>query len=94
MNTYVSLLRFTEKGAAQITDSANRAESFDAAAKAAGVEIVAQYWTIGAYDGILIVRADSEAKALHWLAELNSKGNVRTESMQAFTAEEFRTIVS
>jgi uncharacterized protein with GYD domain len=93
MCTYVSLIRFTEQGAVNIRKSTDRAEAFDQAAKAAGVEIVGQYWTIGSYDGLLIVRAESERKALHWLAALVSYGNVRTETMQAFTVEEFRQIL-
>ena len=93
MARYVSLVRFTEKGAAQIKDSTKRARAFDDAAQKAGIEIVGQYWTIGSYDGILIVEAKSERSALHWLLELVSRGNVKTETLQAFNAEEFEEIV-
>ena len=90
---YVSLLRFTEKGAAGIKDSTHRAEAFDRAAEASGVQIVAQYWTIGAYDGVLILEAESEKHALHCLYELTATGAVKPETMRAFDAEEFETIV-
>ena len=93
MARYVSLIRFTDKGAAAIKESSKRAQAFDRAAEAAGVRIVGQYWTIGSHDGGLIVEADSEKKALHWLTELVSQGNVKTETLQAFDAAEFDAIV-
>ena len=73
--------------------STTRAHSFDKAAQKAGVKIEGQYWTVGAYDGVLIISADSEKKALHCLAELATAGNVRTETLQAFVGTEFDTIV-
>ncbi len=93
MAKYISLVRFTEKGAGAIKDSVKRAQAFDDAAEASGVHIVGQYWTIGAYDGVLIIDAETEQKALHCLVALSAAGNVKTESMQAFDAEEFAKIV-
>jgi uncharacterized protein with GYD domain len=65
MSHYIALLRFTQKGAEHIKDSTKRAHHFNALAKKAGVKVLAQYWTIGAYDGVLIIRAETEKKALH-----------------------------
>jgi uncharacterized protein with GYD domain len=93
MNHYIALLRFTEKGAEHIKDSTKRAHHFNAMAKKAGVKVEAQYWTIGAYDGVLIIRAESEKKALHLLTLLAAGGNVRTETLQAFTDKQFTEIV-
>jgi uncharacterized protein with GYD domain len=94
MSRYISLLRFTQKGADRIQDSTKRAHRFNAIAKKAGVVVEDQYWTIGAYDGVLIIRADSEKKALHMLTLLAAEGNVRAETMQAFEDAEFKSIVS
>ena len=93
MPRYISLLRFTEQGARNIQKSTTRAHSFDQAAEKTGVKIDGQYWTIGAYDGVLIISADSEKKALHCLAELAAAGNVRTETLQAFVDTEFDAII-
>lgn len=94
MATYVTLITFTEEGAKHIKDSPRRAEAFDRAAEASGISIVGQYWTMGAYDGVLIVSAETEQQALHWLAELVAAGNVTTETMQAFDAAAFEAIIS
>jgi len=93
MATYISLLRFTEQGAKNLTKSTNRAHNFDKIAAKAGVKIEGQYWTLGAYDGVLIISADSEQKALKCLSQLASQGNVRTETMQTFIDKDFDEIV-
>lgn len=93
MSHYIALLRFTQKGAEQIKESPERAHHFNALAEEVGAKIEAQYWTIGAYDGVLILQADTEMKALHLLSLLAASGNVRAESMQAFTDEQFAEIV-
>jgi uncharacterized protein with GYD domain len=93
MAKYISLLRFTEQGAKDIKKSIKRAHEFGKLASKAGVEIEGQYWTLGTYDGVLILSAESEEKALQCLAKLASQGNVRTETMQAFTDKGFDEIV-
>jgi uncharacterized protein with GYD domain len=93
MVRYVSLLRFTEKGSAGIKDSTQRAESFNLALAGTGVDIVGQYWTMGSYDGVLILEAASEEKILHYLAALSATGAVQPETMRAFDADEFNEIV-
>ena len=93
MATYISLLRFTEQVAKNLTKSTNRAHNFDKIAAKAGVKIEGQYWTLGAYDGVLIISADSEQKALKCLSQLASQGNVRTETMQTFIDKDFDEIV-
>ena len=93
MKRYISLIRFTEQGAKAIKNSTSRAHAFKEAAAKAGVKIECQYWTLGACDGILIISADQESKALHLLAELAAAGNVSTETMQAFTDTEFEALV-
>jgi uncharacterized protein with GYD domain len=93
MARFVCLLRFTERGAKHLKQSTARARAFDRAAARAGVTIEAQYWTMGVYDGVLILSADSEEKALHCLSELAAGGNVRTETLPAFDAGQFAAIV-
>ena len=93
MARYISLIKFTAKGAAAIKDSTKRARAFDEAAIKAGVKIDAQYWTLGRYDGVLIISASKDDKALHCLAELVASGYVTTETLPAFDEKEFKRIV-
>ena len=93
MRRYVILIRFTEQGSKALKKSTERARAFKDAATKAGVKVEAQYWTIGAADGVLIVSADTEKQALKLVTALASAGNVKTETLQAFTDSEFDAIV-
>jgi len=93
MVKYIGLLRFTEEGARAIKDSTRRAQAFNDALSGTEVRIVGQYWTIGHYDGVIILEADSGKEVLHCLSKLVASGAVRSETMQAFEAEEFDKIV-
>ncbi|MBP8256449.1 MAG: GYD domain-containing protein [Opitutaceae bacterium] len=94
MPRFISLLRFTEQGAQNMKSSTSRAHEFDALAAKAGVKVEGQYWTMGKYDGVLILSADDQQKVLSMLAALAALGNVRTETMQAFVDKEFELIVA
>ena len=63
MGTYIALLDFTEQGIRNIRDSPHRADQFGSLAEQAGAKIVAQYWTIGSHDGVLILEAPSDEVA-------------------------------
>jgi uncharacterized protein with GYD domain len=92
MVRYITLLRFTEQGARNLNKSVARAAAFRAAAAKAGLNVEAQYWTAGAYDGVLIFSSEDENNALRCLAALAAAGNVRTETLRAFNAKEFEPI--
>jgi uncharacterized protein with GYD domain len=93
MSRYLALLKFTEEGARNIKKSTSRARTFDKLAVAADVKVEGQFWTIGRYDGVLIVSASDEKKVLHLLTSLAALGHVRTETLQAFVDTEFDAIV-
>ncbi len=89
MHTYINLLKFTDRGAAALGKSAARAQAFARAAEKAGVHVVAQYWTVGGWDGVLILSAETEEPMLRCLASLSAAGNVRTQTLTAFDAAQF-----
>jgi uncharacterized protein with GYD domain len=93
MPRYVTLLKFTDQGAKNIKKSTSRAHAFDKLAARAGVKVEAQYWTMGKYDGVLILNASNETKVLHLLTALAALDYVRTQTMQAFVDTEFDAIV-
>ena len=91
--TYVTLINYTDQGVRNLKQSPQRAQAFRQSAEAAGLKVLAQLWTAGAYDGLLILEGDSEEKVLGALAQLASLGNVRTQSLRAFDADGFAGIV-
>jgi len=92
MARYITLLKFTEQGARNIKKSTSRAHAFDTLAARAGVKVEGQYWTMGRFDGVLILSASNEQKILRLLTGLAALGNVRTQTMPAFVDEEFDAI--
>jgi uncharacterized protein with GYD domain len=89
MPRYISLLKFTEKGAQGVKQSTERAHKFAEVAKKAGAKIEAQYWTVGRFDGVLVLSAAHAEQALRCVAELAAAGYVRPQTLQAFTDQEF-----
>lgn len=93
MKRYIALLRFTDSGAQALAKSTERAAAWAKAAAKAGVEVEGQYWSVGEYDGVLILGGADEKTVLGQLAKLAKSGNVRTQTMKLFDADQFDAIV-
>lgn len=57
-----------------------------------GVALKSAYYTVGAHDVVVVLEGPDEA-ITSVLLKLGSLGNVRTQTMRAFSAEEIRAIV-
>ncbi|MFQ5890217.1 MAG: GYD domain-containing protein [Gemmatimonadota bacterium] len=94
MPTYITLLRWTQKGIEQVKDSAARYEGAKKLFESMGAEIKAIYLVMGQYDLVIVTEGpDDESLAKAALAAA-SRGFVRTESMRAFTEDEYRRIIA
>jgi uncharacterized protein with GYD domain len=93
MPAYITLANFTEQGARNIKDSPSRYEAFKAAAETAGVTIKSVHWTTGKYD-IVIVSEGPEDAVLTLALKTAALGNVRTQTLRAFTAAEMGKLVA
>ena len=94
MPTYISLLRYTEKGMANIKDSPARLEAAKKAFKAAGGELKQWFLVMGAYDAVVISEGPDDETAAKLLLTIGALGNIRTETMRAFTEDEYRKIIA
>ena len=77
-----------------VTSPVRRYAAFKAAAKKLGAKVTNIYWTLGEYDGMLIIEAPNEETAMTALLHLASAGNVRTTTVRAFTGAEMDKIVA
>lgn len=82
------LVKFTDQGIRNIKESPKRAEAFRGMCDKAGARAKDLYWTMGRYDIVLILEAPDEATMEAIAYSVGSLGNVRTETMRAFTAQE------
>jgi uncharacterized protein with GYD domain len=94
MATYLALINFTQQGLQNIHDSPHRAAAFKTAAKKAGVKIREVYWTLGAYDGVIVFEAKTEETATGLMLGLAALGNVHVQTLRAFNAAQFADIVA
>ena len=94
MPTYISLIHFTHKGVEEIKQSPARLDQVKAAAKAAGGELKAFYLTLGRYDAVVIGEGPSDEAYARVLLATAGAGAVRTETMRAFTEEEYRKLLA
>jgi len=94
MPTYVSLINWTEKGAAEFKSTVDRAEAGKALAGSFGGALKEIYWTLGPYDIVAISVAPDDESATAFALTLASQGNVRTTTMRAFDAGEMRGIIA
>ena len=94
MKTYVTLVNWTQKGIQEFRDSPSRVEKAKAAIAAAGGEMKSFYLTMGRYDMIAVIEAPDDEVCAKVMLVLGSKGGVRTETLRAFTEDEYRNIVA
>ena len=93
MPHYVSLMRWTSKGVAGLPAWRERVEEGERIVKEAGGELVGVYVTLGRYDVVEIFEAPNDETAYGIVLELARHGNVRTETLRAFTRAEAEAIV-
>ena len=93
MATFIALLDYTDQGIRDIRNSPHRADQFNAMAERAGAKVVAQYWTIGSHDGVLILEAPNDEIAASILLALGESGNVRTTTLRAYEWAEAQGLI-
>ena len=94
MPKYISLVKYTSKGIENIKESPKRLDAVKKLCESMGAKVDGFYLTLGRYDIVLIVDAPSPETATKILLKITSAGNVSTESLTAFTEEEYRKIIS
>jgi uncharacterized protein with GYD domain len=94
MANYVCLLQFTDQGIRNIKKTTKRAEAATAEAEKMGAKITQAFWTMGAYDVILVLEAPDDETASAFAAKLGSLGNVKTQTMRAFGRQEIEKILA
>lgn len=93
MSTYIVLGNFTDQGIRSVKDTTKRARAVREAATKFGASIKNLYWTLGRYDVVTVVDAPDDESLAGLLFSIGSLGNVRTQSLKAFEADEVERIL-
>jgi uncharacterized protein with GYD domain len=94
MPNYVVLYRFTAQGRKNVKDSVKRAAEIRKQNEARGFKVLGHYWTQGRYDLVAIVDAPSDEAMVAGLFGIAETGNVSSETLRAYTAEEMQRILA
>jgi uncharacterized protein with GYD domain len=94
MATYIVLSSFTDQGIRSVKDSTKRADAVRDLAKKFGVTAKDFFWTLGSYDVVAIFDAPDDASMTALGLALGAAGNVRTQTMRAFSREEMNGVLA
>jgi len=94
MPTYISLLNFTQQGIEKIKESPARLDRARQAFKAMDAELKAFYLVMGQYDAVVISEAPNDETVGKLVLMIGAQGNIRTETLRAFTEDEYRKMIA
>jgi uncharacterized protein with GYD domain len=94
MPTYITFFRLTQKGVENVRKGPDRVVAAKRMYQSMGAEMKAFYLVLGQYDAVVISEAPDDETATKVNLSLASLGYVRSETMRAFTEDEYRQIVS
>lgn len=93
MATFVVLGCFTDQGMRNAKDTVKRADAFKELAKKAGASVKDIYWTLGPFDIVAICEGPNDETASALAFNVGALGNVRTQTLRAFTQAEIGTVL-
>jgi uncharacterized protein with GYD domain len=94
MATYISLVQFTDKGIRAAKETTQRVAEWAAKVQSKGVSIKQMYWTLGQYDQVCVFEAPDDETAASVLLSADVLGNIRTQTLRAFTSAEMEKILA
>jgi len=94
MPTYIKLGRWTQQGIEKVKESPARLDAFKQLVKSVGGEVKAVYMVTGQYDILTVIEAPSDDVVAKVALATGSKGGIRTETLRAFTEDEYRRIIA
>lgn len=93
MATFVVLATFTDVGIKNCKQTVERADAFRHMAEKAGARVKDVYWTLGSRDIIAICDAPDDETMTALSLSVASRGNVRSETLRAFSVDEMKKIL-
>ncbi len=94
MATYIVLLHYTREGIKKVKESPARLDAAKKAFKAMGAELKQWYLVMGRYDAVVIAEAPNDETVAKLALAVGALGAVQTETLRAFTEDEYRKIIA
>ena len=93
MPAFVVLIRWTDQGVRDVKDTVTRSRELTAGLEKIGGKAIAVYYTQGRYDLVAVGELPNEETAMAFALTMSKAGNVRTETLRAFSLEEVESIL-
>jgi uncharacterized protein with GYD domain len=93
MATFVVLATFSDQGIKNVKQTIERADAFKHMATKAGASVKEIFWTLGSRDVVAICEAPDDEIATALSLSVSSRGNVRSETLRAFSFDEMKKIL-
>jgi len=93
MATYISLLRFTQKGMEAVRESPARLGAAVKLFEEHGGTLKNAWYTMGHHDIVIVTDFPNDESATRAMVAALSKGNVQGETLRGFTAQEFQKLL-
>ncbi len=94
MASYICLIQFTDQGIRNIKDTVKRGDAAMAEAEKMGMKIVEEYWTMGAYDAVVVLEAPDDDTMSAFILKIGALGNVKGQTLRAFRRNEMEGILA
>lgn len=93
MVTYIALASFTDQGVKNVKETTRRADAVKEMGVKFGVNMKDIYWTLGQYDLVVFLEAADDAAVTAFSLSIAAAGNVRMQSLRAFSKDEMNVIL-
>jgi len=87
------LINWTEQGIKNFRDTTQRAQDFTKLVESSGGRVRELLWTVGEYDIVCIAEFPDEESGVAALLQVGSAGNIRSNTLRAFNAEDMAGII-
>ena len=94
MARYVSLIQFTDQGIHNVKDTVKRGDAAIGEAEKMGMKIIEEFWTMGAYDIVVLFEAPDDETMSAFLLKIGSMGNVKSQTLRAFRKQEMEGVLA
>jgi uncharacterized protein with GYD domain len=94
MANYIGLIQFADQGIRNVKDTVKRGEAAIAVAEKMGMKVVEEFWTMGAYDAVVLFEAPDDETMSAFMLKIGSLGNVKSQTLRAFRRSEMEGILA
>lgn len=94
MATYIILGNYTQQGMEKIKGAPARIDTAREVMYNLGAELKHWYFMMGLYDFVYVIEAPGDEAIAKIALAIGAHGNIRTQSVRAFSEDEFRQMVT